>query len=93
MSDVITTKRIDGYRLAVVLNHTRGHYHIYDLLLHTPNNDEPVLIAQSIFDHAQNRAQLAGYAIGDIKELQETLTALINALPDAESVRNGVHEL
>jgi hypothetical protein len=93
MSDVITTKRINGHRLSIVLNHTRGIYHVYDLLLHTPNSDEPVLIAQSIFGGAPSRTNLVNNAVFDIKELQETLTALINALPDAESVRNGVHEL
>ena len=69
MSDVITTERINGHRLSIVLNHTRGLYHVYDLLLHTPSDDEPMRIVQSIFSGAPSRTNLVNNAIMEEENL------------------------
>jgi hypothetical protein len=93
MSDVITTKRIDGYRLSIVLDSVRGGYHFYDVLLDAAFNGEPCCIGQITFSRAHDREDLQRATAMLVSSLQETLTALVKTLPDAESVKNGVHEL
>jgi hypothetical protein len=95
MSDVITTKHIDGYRLVVVLDSVGNGLYKYCVWLDVPYEKRPLpcYIAERIFDGEPTRKQLERFAVAEMRTLQKTLTALINALPDAESVKNGVHEL
>ena len=93
MSDVITTKRIDGHRLSIVLDSVRGGYYFYDVLLDAAFNSEPCCIGQITFSRAHDREDLQRATTMLVSSLQETLTALVKTLPDAESVKNGVHEL
>ena len=95
MSDVITTKRIDGYRLSIVLDSVGNGLYKYCVWLDVPYEVRPLpcYIAERIFDGEPTRKQLERFAVAEMRTLQKTLTALVNALPNAESVRNGVHEL
>jgi hypothetical protein len=95
MSDVITTKRINGYRLSIVLDSVGNGLYIYSVWLDVPYEARsmPCYIDEHVFDSEPTRKHLESLAKAKMRELQKTLTALINALPDAESVRNGVHEL
>jgi hypothetical protein len=95
MSDVITTERIDGYRLVVVLDSVGNGLYIYSVWLDVPYEVRPLpcYIDEHVFDGEPTRKQLELLAKAKMREFQKTLTALVKALPDAESVRNGVHEL
>ena len=95
MSDVITTKHIDGYRLAVVLDSAGNGLYKYSVWLDVPYEVRPMpcYITEHIFDGQPTRKQLERFAVAEMRKFQKTLTALVKALPDAESVRNGVHEL
>jgi hypothetical protein len=93
MSDVITTERIDGHRLSIILNSVRDDYYLYDVLIDTSLNDDPCCIGQIIFNGVHDRKDIERATAMLMSDVQRILTALINALPDAESVRNGVHEL
>ncbi len=95
MSVVITTKRIDGYRLSIVRDSDGGELYQYCVWLEVPYEARPLpcYIAERIFDDPPTAKQLERFAVAEMRKFQKTLTALIKALPDAESVRNGVHEL
>jgi hypothetical protein len=95
MSDVITTERINGYRLSIVLDSVGSGLYIYSVWLDVPYQARsiPCYIDEHVFDSEPTRKQLESLAKAKMRQFQKTLTALINALPDAESVRNGVHEL
>jgi hypothetical protein len=93
MSDVITTERINGYRLVVVLDSVGNGLYKYCVWLDVPYEVEPCYIAAHIFEGKPTRKQLERFAVAEMRTLRKNLTALINALPNAESVKNGVHEL
>lgn len=95
MSDVITTKHIDGYRLVVVFDSAGNGLYKYCVWLDVPYEVRPMpcYIGEYIFDGEPTRKQLEFLAKAKMREFQKTLTALVKSLPDAESVRNGVHEL
>lgn len=95
MSDVITTEYINGYRLVVVFDSARHGLYKYAVWLDVPYEVRPMpcYIGEHIFDGEPTRKQLERFAQSEIRTLQATLTALVKALPDAESVKNGVHEL
>jgi hypothetical protein len=95
MSDVITTERINGFRLSIVLDSVGDSLYIYSVWLDVPYDARsmPCYVDQYVFDGEPTRKQLELLAKAKMREFQKTLTALINALPNAESVRNGVHEL
>jgi hypothetical protein len=95
MSDVITTERINGCRLSIVLDSAGDGLYIYSVWLDVPYEARsmPCYIDEHVFDGEPTRKQLELLAKAKMREFQKTLTALVNALSDAESVRNGVHEL
>jgi hypothetical protein len=89
MSDVITTKRIDGYRLSIVLDSAGDGLYIYSVWLDVPYEARsmPCYIDEHVFDSEPTRKQLESLAKAKMREFQRTLTALIKALPDAKVVR------
>jgi len=95
MSDVITTERINGYRLSIVLDSVGDGLYIYSVWLDVPYEvrSMPCHIDEHAFDSEPTRKQIESLAKAKMREFQRTLTALIKALPNAESVRNEVHEL
>lgn len=89
MSDVITTERINGYRLSIVLDSVGNGLYIYSVWLDVPYEARsmPCYIDEHVFDSEPTRKQLESLAKAKMREFQRTLTALTKALPDAKVVR------
>jgi len=98
IDEIITTATdMDDYefKLSIQLDSACNNSYSYSIWLILPYEVIPVEcnLGEHTFKKKPSRKQLENLAKSRVQELQETLTALVNALPNAESVRNGVHEL